>query len=203
MVSVSTGDAVMSDQAMDRASMGGCGDGELLSRSRAGDAAAFNLLYERHRRAAFWRAYKILGEPDTAEDVVQDAFFNLWLRAGVYSAERGSVRSLLLTMVHHCAIDTVRRRHEGVNWAPDDIDLAPAPELAELGEATCAEVRDALRRLGPDQRSVVTLAYVGGYTHDEIAHLLNLPLGTVKSRIRLGLRKLRRYLLVSSADLAR
>jgi len=172
-------------------------DADLLSRSSAGDTAAFGLLYDRHRRAAFGRAYGILGEPDTAEDVVQDAFFTLWRNAGVYDVERGSVRALLLTIVHHRAIDKIRHRREDFYDTPDVADIADVADgalIAATKEATFWEVRDALLRLPPEQRSVVTLAYVGGYTHDEIARLLGLAPGTVKSRVRLGLNKLRRYL---------
>ncbi len=189
MVDIDTDHASRPIRAIDNAD--DADDADLLRRSRAGDATAFGLLYDRHRRAAFGRAYRILNELETAEDVIQEAFFTLWLNAGAYKAERGSVRSLLLTMVHHRAIDTVRRRHDDVHGLSDTLFLAPA---AETREATYWEVRDALQRLPPDQRSVVTLCYVGGYTHDEIARLLALPPGTVKSRVRLGLKKLRRYL---------
>jgi len=125
----------------------------------------------------------------------------MWRQAAAYSAERGSVRAWLLTIVHHRAIDDVRRRRYCRPQALDDVALVAVPDAARRDheDADGQDIRHALRRLPADQRHVVALAYFGGYTHDEIAYRLGLPLGTVKSRLRLGLRKMRVYLACSAA----
>jgi len=179
----------------------GQSDSDLLDRCVTGDVEAFDLLYDRHSRAAYGRAYRILGQPGDAEDIVQDAFLTMWRQSATYSAERGSVRAWLLTIVHHRAIDDVRRRGYCRQQTLDDVALVAVPDGGHQDheDADGQDVRHALRRLPADQRHVVALAYVGGYTHDEIARRLGLPLGTVKSRLRLGLRKMRGYLARGAA----
>jgi RNA polymerase sigma-70 factor (ECF subfamily) len=177
----------------------GGADGDLLVGVKAGDAAAFALLYDRHSRAAYGLAYRILGEATAAEDVVQEAFLTIWRQAATYGPERGTVRAWLLAIVHHRAIDHVRRRsyREERQQALDAV--ADPPDSADTWEQACQSVegqhvREALEHLPPDQRRSITLAYFGGYTHDEIARLLGVPLGTVKGRLRIGLQKMRGYL---------
>ncbi len=172
-------------------------DGALMDRIVAGDTAAFELLYDRHSKAAYGLAYRILNEPGFAEDVVQDAFLTVWRQATTYGQARGSVRSWLLAIVHHRAIDHIRRRHEDrqqpledMTMLPDDVDTWDQARQNVEG----AQVRDALATLPPDQQRSIALAYFGGYTHDEIARLLGVPLGTVKGRLRIGLQKMRGYL---------
>ncbi len=176
---------------------GGPGDGELLDRITAGDTAAFEALYDRHSRVAFGLAYRIVGEPGLAEDTVQDAFLTVWRQAATYGSTRGSVRSWLLAIVHHRAVDYVRHRHderhqdiEDMTVVPDTTDTGEQARLNVEGE----QVRKALAQLPPDQQRSLTLAYFGGLTHDEIARQLGVPLGTVKGRLRIGLQKLRGYL---------
>ena len=177
----------------------GGADGDLLVGVKAGDAAAFALLYDRHSRAAYGLAYRILGEATAAEDVVQEAFLTVWRQAATYSPERGTVRAWLLAIVHHRAIDHVRRRSyreerqqalDAVVDPPDSADTWEQARQSVEGQ----HVREALEHLPPDQRRSITLAYFGGYTHDEIARLLGVPLGTVKGRLRIGLQKMRGYL---------
>jgi len=172
-------------------------DGVLMDRIVAGDTAAFELLYDRHSKAAYGLAYRILNEPGFAEDVVQDAFLTVWRQAATYGQARGSVRSWLLAIVHHRAIDHIRRRHEDrqqpledMTILPDDVDTWDQARQNVEG----AQVRAALTNLPPDQQRSIVLAYFGGYTHDEIARLLGVPLGTVKGRLRIGLQKMRGYL---------
>src|SRR5437763_16595181 len=174
-------------------------DGDLLVRVRAGDGADFELLYDRHNRAAYGLAYRILGEAGAAEDVVQDAFLTVWRQAATYGPARGTVRAWLLAIVHHRAIDHVRRRayrderQQALDAVADPPDSADTWEQARRS-VEGRHVREALEQLPPDQRRSITLAYFGGYTHDEIARLLGLPLGTVKGRLRIGLQKMRGYL---------
>jgi RNA polymerase sigma-70 factor (ECF subfamily) len=177
----------------------GGADGDLLVGVKAGDAAAFALLYDRHSRAAYGLAHRILGEATAAEDVVQEAFLTVWRQAATYGPERGTVRAWLLAIVHHRAIDHVRRRSyreerqqalDAVADPPDSADTWEQARQSVEGQ----RVREALEHLPPDQRRSITLAYFGGYTHDEIARLLGVPLGTVKGRLRIGLQKMRGYL---------
>lgn len=174
-------------------------DATLLDRIAARDAAAFELLYDRHSRAAYGLAYRILGEPGAAEDVVQDVFLTVWRQPESYGAERGPVRSWLLAVTHHRAIDLVRRRGYREDRQQNIDDALPLPDRADTGEQARLniegeQVRQALEQLPPDQQRSVELAYFGGYTHDEIARKLGVPLGTVKGRLRIGLQKMRGYL---------
>jgi RNA polymerase sigma-70 factor (ECF subfamily) len=164
---------------------------------RAGDALAFEVIFDRHADAAFSLAYRMCGSGGRAEDVVQEAFLSLW-RTGVrYDRLRGSVRSWVLSAVHNRAIDALRR--ELSSGSRDVLDASVAERLrSPLETAVEAERRDeahhvraALEELPMDQRRVIELAYFGGFTHSQIAEMLELPPGTVKGRMRLGLTKLR------------
>ncbi|GAC1400445.1 MAG: sigma-70 family RNA polymerase sigma factor [Chloroflexota bacterium] len=174
-------------------------DEVLLDRVQARDSEAFALLYDRHSRAAFGLAYRVLGDSGSAEDVVQDAFLALWRRAETYGQTRGSVRAWLLAIVHHRSIDRLRSRsYREDRQGPLD-DLTLPPDTADTWEQVRQslegqQVREAIQRLPPDQQRSIILAYFGGLTHDEIARRLGLPLGTVKGRLRIGLQKMREFL---------
>lgn len=162
-----------------------------------GDSGAFEVVFERHAAAAFSLAYRMCGARARAEDVVQDGFLTLW-RSGVrYQRTRGSVRSWILSLVHNQAIDVLRRdlardardmRHEHLSERLRTAELTE--DRAEQRE-DAQRVRTALGDLPADQRQVIELAYFGGFTHTEISEMLELPAGTVKGRMRLGLTKLR------------
>lgn len=174
-------------------------DAELLERLMAGDTAAFEALYDRHSRAAYGLAFRILGEAEAAEDVVQDAFLTVWRQAATYGEARGTVRAWLLAIVHHRAIDYVRQRSYRENRQQTLDEVVLPPDEADTMEQARQnvegqQVRQALEQLPPDQQRSVLLAYFGGYTHDEIARTLGVPLGTVKGRLRIGLQKMRTYL---------
>jgi RNA polymerase sigma-70 factor, ECF subfamily len=168
-----------------------------MERVREGDAYAFEVVFDRHAGAAFSLAYRMCGSRARAEDVVQEAFLSLW-RTGVrYDRARGSVRSWVLSAVHNRAIDALRS--DLTSTSRDVADERLTGELPSAHE-TAAEaerrdeagrVRSALNELPPDQRRVIELAYFGGFTHSQIAEMLELPAGTVKGRMRLGLTKLR------------
>lgn len=171
-------------------------DEDLMELARRGDADAFQVIYDRHATVAFSLAYRITGDLDSAEDVVQEGFLGVWRSAGRYDETRGSVRTWVLGIVHNRAIDHVRRalsverRHtsaEGVGELPakEETDV----EAARREEAE--EVRAALARLPAEQCKVIELAYFGGFTHTQIAAMLDVPSGTIKGRMRLGLDKLR------------
>jgi RNA polymerase sigma-70 factor, ECF subfamily len=175
-------------------------DEDLLTLIERGDADAFEVIYERHSRVAFSLAFRLLGDRPSAEDLVQDAFLAVWRGAGSYSSTRGSVRNWLLSILHNRGVDRLRtlaamtRRQEALEQAelrrPDEPDAA----ALGIGQALAGSVREELSSLPGEQFEVLKLAYYGGFTHQEIAEMLELPLGTVKSRMRLGLDRLRRGL---------
>lgn len=175
-------------------------DEELVARLLQRDTAAFAQLYDRHSRMAFGLAYRLLGEPTGAEDVVQEAFLSVWRQAASFRPERSAVRTWLLSIVHHRAIDRLRRSstHEITDGAieslperaDESVDVAHEVALSIDGE----RVRAALATLPGEQRQAIELAYFGGYSHSEIARMLAIPAGTVKGRLRIGLQKLRALL---------
>jgi RNA polymerase sigma-70 factor (ECF subfamily) len=172
-------------------------DRELLADMARGDRAAFGALYDRYASLALGLATRIVGDRGTAEEVVQDAFLSAWRRAGTYQPERGEPRAWLLSIVHHRAIDRVRgpaarARHERIDDTPAAEPVDPVDVWGEtLASLTRQQIAAALRELPTDQRQTIELAFFGGLTHLEIAERLDLPLGTVKGRVRLGLRRLR------------
>lgn len=175
-------------------------DGDLLRRITLREPEGLSRLYDRYGGVAFALAYRILQDRGAAEDVVQEAFLNVWRRAHTYDATRGTERTWLLTVVHHLAIDHLRAiRSRG--GAAIDIDSVRSLASGADTEATVAvglegeRVHTALATLPPDQREVVALAYFGGLSHREIAARIARPLGTVKGRMRLGLERLRVALL--------
>jgi RNA polymerase sigma-70 factor (ECF subfamily) len=175
-------------------------DEELIVLVRDRNPDALEVIYDRHGGAAYSLAYRIAGDRSVAEDITQEAFVSIWRSGGRYDRERGSVRTWMLGIVHHRAIDALRRNTahdrrrasaEGIeerHEAPDRTDV----EVARRDEAR--EVREALETLPAQQLEVVRLAYFGGFTHRQIAEILDQPVGTVKGRMRLGLEKMRRAL---------
>jgi RNA polymerase sigma-70 factor (ECF subfamily) len=172
-------------------------DEALLTRLLSRDEAALRVLYDRHGRIAFSLAYRIVGDPETAEEVVQEAFLIVWRRAETYRPERGAVRSWLLTVVRNRAIDAVRGRASSAPTTPvDELPLVSldSPEADAIRIVEGRVVREALAELSPEQREVVELAYFGGLTYPEVAARTGVPLGTVKSRMRLAIERLRTLL---------
>jgi RNA polymerase sigma-70 factor, ECF subfamily len=172
-------------------------DEDLMALVQRGDARAFEAIYDRHGSAAFSLAYRIAGNRNAAEDIVQEAFLSVW-RSGVrYRPERGNLRSWLLSVVHNRAIDWLRRSTVHTRRQVDAEGIEErkaAPELTDVEAFRREEaqtVRTAMERLPQDQLRVVELAYFGGFTHTQIAEMLGEPLGTVKGRMRLALDKMR------------
>src|SRR3954466_13181521 len=172
-------------------------DEDLMQLVRRGDTGAFEVVYERHATAAFSLAYRMTGKRNLAEDVVQEAFLSLWRSGARYDRTRGSVRTWVLGIVHNRAIDALRRSmvHDRRRASDEGIE-----ERLESGDRTDVEaargdeargVRSALAGLPPEQSRVIELASFGGFSHSEIASMLDTPIGTVKGRMRLGLRKTR------------
>ncbi len=168
------------------------------------DQRSFDVLYDRYVDLVYSAAYRILGDAGLAEDTVQDVFVRLWRRPETFIAERGRFISWLMSVTRHRALDELRargrrRKREGSplgdpseSAEPLFRQADPDPSVsAELAEERAA-IRSALETLPPDQRRALELAYFGGLTQHEIAALLHEPLGTIKTRIRLGMQKLRR-----------
>ena len=173
-------------------------DEDLLSFLGQGDSEAFTILYDRYGRAAFSLAYRVMGERQAAEDLVQDAFLKLWRSATSYRPERGSVRTWLLSIVRNRSIDQLRS-HASRRRTQDKIEASaprsqPSEAFAETWRNSQRDrVRDALNTLPPEQLKVLELAYFSGYTHAQVSELLDVTLGTIKGRMRLGLKKMRDY----------
>jgi RNA polymerase sigma-70 factor (ECF subfamily) len=167
----------------------------------AGDTGGLETLYDRYHSMAYALALRITTETGLAEDVVQDSFLGVWRNAARYAEPKGSVRGWLLAIVRHRAIDAMRRQRAGVALGNESEEALPAaltlpdiwPEVA--GRLDAEQVRQALVALPPAQREVIELAYFDGLTQREIAAQTNAPLGTVKSRMRLGLVALRQQLV--------
>ena len=171
-------------------------DEDLISLVQTSDAEAFATLYDRHIRAAYCLAYRMMGEKQAAEDLAQEAFIKVWRRAGSYRAQKASVRTWILSIVHNRGIDQLRshasRRRTQEKIEASAASSQPSEAFAETWRNTQAEqVREALSTLPKEQLKILELAYFSGYTHVQIAELLNVPLGTVKGRMRLGLQKMR------------
>ena len=167
----------------------------LLEQVALGDENAFALLYDRYGRSAYSLAYRILKNVQGAEDVVQDVFLNVWRLAGSFDARRGSARSCLLAMVHHRSIDNIRQRRYKTQMNLQMELEQPGTEagvwLEVMGNLDRQIIDRALDQIPAEQRQAIELAFYGGYTHQEISDNVRLPLGTVKSRIRIGMEKLR------------
>ena len=167
----------------------------LIRRMAEGDRAAFAPFYDRYAPLVYPLVLRIVREAADASDVLQEVFWEVWQAAATYDPARGSPEAWIVTRARSRAIDRVRsvRRRGETFVAPLDEAMAasdPAPDAAEAAEDR-GTVRSALDRLSAPQREVIELAYYGGLTQSEIAERLKQPLGTVKTRIRLGLERLR------------
>jgi len=174
-------------------------DADLLARLNTGDPHAMRLLHQRYARLAHARAQRICRDQCLAQDVVQEVFLTLWREHSRYTPARGTVPAWLLTLVHHKAVDAVRREHTAhrrtVPINPDgEFPPQPGADEAALASVLAGHLRTALHQLPHPQRQPLLLAYYGGYTHREISELAKIPLGTVKSRISLGIQRLRTLL---------
>jgi len=175
-------------------------DEAALDRMRRGDAEALAELYDRHARPVYSLALRVLQDEGDAEDIVQDVFSQAWRQAARFDAARGNVAAWLLTIARSRAIDRLRARRARPDRGaelpplPEIADAAPAADLQLLAAEQVARIRGALAALPLLQRVAIELAYYEGLTHTEIAERLEQPLGTVKTRIRLAMTKLREAL---------
>lgn len=188
------------------------GDADLIRRAAEGDAQALEALYDRFSGVVFSFALRLVQDRQLAEEVLQEVFFRAWQQGGSFSAQRGSVVTWLLSITHNLAIDEIRKRRRRPQKADSE---EPEQVLAAVADSSAAAdverevwlgslrdtVRDALAHLPPAQREAIELAYYQGLTQREIAEALGEPLGTIKTRMRLGLQKLREALGTSGVEL--
>ena len=174
---------------------------QLIKRLQARDQAAMNTLYERYSNVVYAVAVRIIGQSADAEDVVVDSFWQVWQQAGSYDESRGQLRTWIVTIARSRALDRLRalRRTPTVSSDDDLISLPDAratddPEQDVLVAEQSALIHQALATLPREQREALALAYYRGLSQSEIAEQLGEPLGTIKTRIRLGMMKLREQL---------
>lgn len=181
---------------------GEASDAELARRLGDADGAALSQLYQRFGRPCYSLARRICADDGLAEEVVQEVFLTLWRDPRRFDPARGSFATWLLTLIHHKAVDAVRREstvrrrvvpapEAGEEWSPTPV---PGADQAAMARVAAGQVREALHRLPAEQRKVLALAYFGGHTQREIAVLTEVPLGTVKSRMFAGVQRLRSLL---------
>jgi RNA polymerase sigma-70 factor, ECF subfamily len=178
-------------------------DATLVARIAEGDGHALETLYDRYSRVVYSFSLRMLADTNSAEDLTQEVFLRLWRQGGSYHHSRGAFLTWLLSVTHNMAIDEIRRRKRrpvAVDGADDDQTLSALPDTRTDVENAAwltslhAIVREALQDIPQSQRHAIELAYFSGLTQREIAERLNEPLGTIKTRMRLGLLKLRERL---------
>jgi RNA polymerase sigma-70 factor, ECF subfamily len=177
-------------------------DEDLIQVIASGAMWAMEQLFVRYSRMLYALAYRMVTDQQVAEDLVQEVLLAVWRRAASYTPQLGTARSWLFSIMHHRTIDYLRRvRRRSIlkqtKWEEVDLDerMAVPDVWNEAWRSVQSElVRTALTQLSPEQQRVIELAYFQGWTHTEIAERLQLPLGTVKARIRLGLIHLKRIL---------
>jgi RNA polymerase sigma factor (sigma-70 family) len=172
-------------------------DEALVALAARSEQSALAELYDRFGRPAYGLALRILRDESLAEDAVQEAFLTLWRTSARFVPERGKASTWILTLVHRRAVDLVRReerrRSDALEQAPEQASRDAVDEEAWL-RLQRERVQDALRKLPDQQREAIELAYYGGFTQSELAERLGQPLGTIKSRMFMGLARLRELL---------
>ncbi len=177
-------------------------DDELMDRVALQDLAAFEAIYDRFGDLVFSVAMRVVGDPSIAEDIAQDVFVRVWRRPELFDVKRGKFVTWLMSVTRNRSIDERRSRgrrlrHESLPSIDDEEEVIPSgnerddPAVATVIADDRAAVRAAMEILPPEQKLAIHLAYFGGLTQQEVAERLGQPLGTVKTRIRLGMQKMR------------
>ena len=176
-------------------------DLDLLDRITDSDTDALAALYDRYGRRVFALAARILNDPISSEEITQDVFLSIWRRGASYNVAKGKFTTWMFGIAHNRTIDELRKRRRDKSRYSDDIDdhldiaaSSISPDDSAVVQSEYALVREVLETLPPPQRTVIVLSYFQGLTQVEIAEKLDQPLGTVKTRMRLGLKKLRNAL---------
>ncbi|WP_220196044.1 RNA polymerase sigma factor [Ktedonospora formicarum] len=198
-----TSEASLSPQMMNDLS-----DEGLISATANGSIVALEAIYDRYHQLLYSLAYRMVADHQLAEDMLQEAFVAVWQHAITYAPKAGSVKTWLCSIIHHRAIDYIRKANR--RSALNSTTLDAIEQEAQIASPDAwdgawrhiqgEQVRDALTRLPKEQRLVIEMAYFGGWTHTEIAEGCQVPLGTVKARMRLGLHHLRRLLADKGMD---
>ena len=183
-------------------------DQQLIQQSAAGEKEALEELYSRYGTAVYSMARYMLRNEALAEEAAQEVFLNIWLKAASYNAERGRPKAWVMSVAHHKIVDIIRSRRRNIAMAhPNDyetLELMPSSQRATDDQALTnlegERIRKALAILPPAQREVIDLAYFHGLSQSEIAQKLDQPLGTVKTRVRLAMQKLRVELEENGGD---
>jgi RNA polymerase sigma factor (sigma-70 family) len=183
-------------------------DEALLNAIAGGAVWAMDSLYQRYSRILYSLAYRMVADHQVAEDLLQEAFLAVWRHATTYSPQTGTARSWLISILHHRAIDYLRhvRRRSTIQEAPlEELELNesiahPDAWVGAWQSVKSSHVRAALMKIPPEQRLVIELAYFQGWTHSEIAEGTQIPLGTIKARMRLGLLHLKQVLIQMGID---
>jgi RNA polymerase sigma-70 factor (ECF subfamily) len=185
-------------------------DEALVKQVARGDTSALEKLYDRYGQPVYSLTLRIVHDPQTAEELAQEVFVRLWRYADTYDPARGRFSGWLLGIAHNLALNEVRRwqsRPQKADLASDDNEreYELVDESADAAEAAWINIRrqaivDALKQLPEAQRQAIELAFFGGFTHLEIANLLGDPLGTIKSRIRIGMQRLKQLLLAQGIE---
>jgi RNA polymerase sigma-70 factor, ECF subfamily len=183
-------------------------DRQLIQRVALGEKAALEELYSRYSTSVYSLARFMLRQEALAEEASQDIFLNIWLKASSYKPERGEPRAWIMSVAHHKVVDIIRSRRRNINMTdPKDyetLDLLPSGQMSTADEAELNLERERIRRaltiLPEAQREVIVLAYFHGLSQSEIAERLGQPLGTVKTRVRLAMQKLRAELEEDSSE---
>ena len=174
-------------------------DHQLLERIAAKDRDALNILYSRYMTPVYSLSLHMLKQPPLAEEVTQDVFLNIWLKAASFNASRGNPRSWIMSVTHHRVVDVIRARRRTYTMSDPEgyetLERLPSSEPSVESQVTQSLDRErivrALATLPDNQREVIELAYFEGYSQSEMAELLSQPLGTIKTRVRLAMQKLR------------
>jgi RNA polymerase sigma-70 factor (ECF subfamily) len=192
---------------MTRSELQRLADEDLMPRIADKDPVAFEIFYDRHAGAAYSLSYRIVGDRQSAEDVTQEALISIWRSGARFDRARGSVRAWTLGIVRNRAIDLLRRDSGRAPRPAFDseelLEREPSGDLTDveaLRRETARQVRGAISGLPDEQSKVIGLAYFGGFSHSEIAKMLNEPLGTIKGRMRLGMDKIRASLAEGMAE---
>ena len=183
-------------------------DEALLNAIAGGAVWAMDSLYQRYSRILYSLAFRMVADHQVAEDLLQDAFLAVWRRASTYSPQTGAARSWLISILHHRTIDYLRRvrRRSAIQEAPlEELELNESIAYPDAWDAAwqsvkSSHVRAALMKIPAEQRLVIELAYFQGWTHAEIAEGTQIPLGTIKARMRLGLLHLKEILIQMGID---
>jgi RNA polymerase sigma-70 factor (ECF subfamily) len=182
-------------------------DRALLARVADGDSRALDTLYDRYSRVVYGVALRILGQAELAEDVVQETFWRVWRRSQTFQSGRGQVASWIFGIAHNLSVDELRRQRSRPRPVYDTDETPVLRDIEDDRMDVAAEAIEnergrligaALQQISADQREAIELAYFGGLSQSEIAERLQSPIGTIKTRIRLGLRKLRDVLLAQN-----